>query len=143
MNSYVPDYYGFNSFYPRATVGGYGYGYDNLCNRYANGVIYQVDCVTGMVEDVIPLYAGGYGVGQLLPSSYGYYNVPYQYRSMYYDTPDYGYWYAPGAIYQYDPGTQPDHLGRGAAVAGLLGRPAAAAGLRHLQRALCLSRDLL
>jgi hypothetical protein len=25
-----------------------------------------------------------------------------QYRTMYYDTPDYGYWYAPGAIYQYD-----------------------------------------
>ncbi len=24
---------------------------------------------------------------------------------MYYDTPDYNYWYAPGAIYQYDPGT--------------------------------------
>jgi hypothetical protein len=59
--------------------------------------------MTGMIEDVVPLYAGGYGVGQLLPSGYGYYNVPYQYRDMYYDTSDYGYWYAPGAIYQYDP----------------------------------------
>jgi hypothetical protein len=29
--------------------------------------------------------------------------VPYQYRSYYYDTPNYNYWYAPGAIYQYDP----------------------------------------
>ena len=102
MNSYVPNYYGLNSFYP-SSFSGYGYGYNNdLCNRYADGVIYQVDCFTGMVVDVIPLYAGGYGVGQLLPSSYSYYNVPYQYRSMYYDTPDYGYWYAPGAIYQYD-----------------------------------------
>ncbi len=96
MASYVPNYYGFNSFYP-------DYGDD--CNRYANGVIYEVDCYTGMIEDVIPLYAGGYGVGQVIPASYAYYNVPYQYRTMYYDTPDYNYWYAPGAIYQYDRGT--------------------------------------
>jgi hypothetical protein len=59
--------------------------------------------MTGMIVDAIPTYAGGYGVGQLLPSSYGYYNVPYQYRSYYYNTPNYNYWYAPGAIYQYDP----------------------------------------
>ena len=44
MNSYVPNYYGFNSFYPSSYGAGYGYGYDNLCNRYANGVVYQVDC---------------------------------------------------------------------------------------------------
>jgi hypothetical protein len=94
MSSYVPDYYGFNSFYP---------DYGDTCNRYEYGVVYQVDCGTGMVEDVVPIYAGGYGVGQMLPSSYAYYNVPYQYRSMYYDTPDANYWYAPGAIYQYDP----------------------------------------
>jgi hypothetical protein len=96
MASYVPDYYGFNSFYP---------DYGDTCNRYANGVVYEVDCYTGLVEDVIPLYASGYGVGQILPSSYAYYNVPYQYRSLYYDTPDYNYWYAPGAIYQYEPRT--------------------------------------
>jgi hypothetical protein len=94
MNSYFPSAYGFNSFYP---------DYGNNCYRYGNGVIYEVDCFTGLVEDVIPMYAGGYGVGQLLPSSYGYYNVPSQYRSMYYNTPDNNYWYAPGAIYQYDP----------------------------------------
>jgi hypothetical protein len=104
MDSYVPAYYGFDSFYPASYDYGYGgYGYPSLCNRYAYGVVYQVDCGTGYVENVIPLYAGGYGVGQLLPSSYAYYNVPYQYRSMYYDTADYNYWYAPGAIYQYDP----------------------------------------
>jgi len=94
MGNYVPNYYGYNSFYPDSPY---------TCNRYYNGVIYQVDCITGMVENVIPTYAGGYGVGQMLPSSYGYYNVPNQYRSMYYDTPDNNYWYAPGAIYQYDP----------------------------------------
>jgi hypothetical protein len=99
MSSYVPSYYGFNSFYPA------DYGFGGLCNRYAYGVVYQVDCVTGMVENVIPMYAGGYGVGQLLPSAYATYNVPYQYRNLYYNTPDYGYYYAPGAIYQYDRGT--------------------------------------
>ena len=93
MASYVPDYYGLSAFYP---------DYGDICNRYANGVIYKVDCETGYVEDVIPMYAGGYGVGQILPTAYSYYNVPMQYRAMYYDTPDYGYWYAPGAIYQYD-----------------------------------------
>ena len=102
MSSYVPSYWGLNSFYPASYGYGYG-GYDNICNRYADGVIYQVDCVTGMIVDVVPMYAGGYGVGQLLPSAYSYYNVPYQYRSMYYNTADAGYWYAPGAIYQYDP----------------------------------------
>jgi hypothetical protein len=96
MASYVPDYYGLNSFYP---------DYGGVCNRYADGVIYEVDCATGYVQDVIPMYAGGYGVGQVLPSAYSYYNVPLQYRSVYYDTPDYGYWYAPGAIYQYNQGT--------------------------------------
>jgi len=93
MASYVPNYYGLNSFYP---------DYGQVCNRYYGGVIYQVDCDDGYVENVIPMYAGGYGVGQLLPSAYSYYNVPMQYRTMYYDTPNYGYWYAPGAIYQYD-----------------------------------------
>lgn len=96
MESYVPAYYGFDAFYP---------DYGDLCNRYYYGVIYQVDCYSGLVQDVIPAYAGGYGVGQLLPSAYNYYNVPVQYRGLYYDTSDYGYWYAPGAIYQYDPRT--------------------------------------
>jgi hypothetical protein len=105
MSSYVPNYYGLNSFYPATYGPGYGYGYDNLCNRYANGVIYQVDCFTGMVQNVVPVYAGGYGVGQILPSAYNYYNLPMQYRDMYYPTADYSYWYAPGAIYQYDPST--------------------------------------
>jgi hypothetical protein len=104
MGSYVPSYYGLNSFYPASYAYGspYGYGYGNVCNRYAYGVIYQVDCFSGMVENVIPMYAGGYGVGQMLPSAYSYYNLPMQYRSMYYPTADYSYWYAPGAIYQYD-----------------------------------------
>jgi hypothetical protein len=97
MASYAPAYYDYDDFYPA------DYGYGDLCNRYDYGVIYQVDCYSGMVENVIPTYAGGYGVGQMLPTAYSYYNVPVQYRRMYYDTPDANYWYAPGAIYQYDP----------------------------------------
>jgi hypothetical protein len=97
MASYAPSYYGLDTFYPA--------NYGGTCNRYAYGVIYQVDCFTGLVENVVPTYAGGYGVGQLLPSAYAYYNVPMQYRSLYYPTADYSYWYAPGAIYQYDQST--------------------------------------
>ena len=96
MNSYVPNYYGLNSFYQDTS-------YD--CNRYHDGVVYQIDCSTGMIEGIVPLYASGYGVGQMLPSAYSYYNVPTQYRSLYYDNDDYGYYYAPGAIYQYDQGS--------------------------------------
>ena len=96
MTDYVPDYYGYSAFYP---------DYGDLCNRYYRGVVYQVDCEDGYVENVIPTYAGGYGVGELLPSAYDYYNLPLQYRGLYYDTPDAAYWYSPGAIYQYDPRT--------------------------------------
>ena len=91
----VPSYY--QSFYP-------DYGNDDY--RYANGYVYQIDGGSGYIEDVIPLLDRGYGVGQMLPTSYSYYNVPYQYRELYYDTPNYSYRYAPGAIYQVDRNSQ-------------------------------------
>jgi hypothetical protein len=71
--------------------------------RYNNGYVYQVDRGTSLIQALIPLLTGGSGIGQMLPSSYSMYNVPSQYRSLYYDTPDYQYRYAPGAIYQVDP----------------------------------------
>jgi hypothetical protein len=86
---YQPPY--FNSFYPNSP-------YD--CYRNGYGYVYETDCMTGMVENVIPTYGYGYGVGQLLPSSYGYYNLPYNYRGYFNDDDDYYYRYAPGAIYQ-------------------------------------------
>lgn len=92
VNSYYQPSY-FNSFYPNSP-------YD--CYRYGYGYVYETDCVTGLVEDVIPTYDNGYGVGQLLPSSYSYYNVPYAYRGYYVDNDDYYYRYAPGAIYRVD-----------------------------------------
>ena len=96
-NYYVPSHY--NSFYP-------DYGYDDDYYRYANGYVYEIDGSSGYIEDVIPLLDRGYGVGQILPAGYSYYNVPYQYRDAYYDTDDYYYRYAPGAIYQVDRGSQ-------------------------------------
>jgi len=92
---YVPSYY--QSFYPDTPYDYY---------RYDNGYVYRLDAGTGIVEDVIPLLDRGYGIGQMLPAGYSYYNVPYQYRDYYYDTPDYMYRYAPGAIYQVDRDTQ-------------------------------------
>lgn len=90
-----PRYY--NGFYP---------DYGGQCSHYANGVVYYTDCATGLIENIVPVYDRGYGVGQLLPAGYGYYNLPMQYRDVYYDRGNTGYWYAPGAIYQYDPQTQ-------------------------------------
>jgi hypothetical protein len=74
--------------------------------RYANGYVYEVDRNSGLIENMIPLLDQGYGVGQMLPESYSYYNLPYQYRSHYRDDDDYLYRYAPGAIYQVDRKTQ-------------------------------------
>ena len=95
-NYYVPSYY--QSFYP-------DYGYDDLlslCER----LCIRDRRASGLIEDVIPLLDRGYGVGQMLPAGYSYYNVPYQYRDYYYDTDDYSYRYAPGAIYQVDRDSQ-------------------------------------
>jgi hypothetical protein len=86
----------YQPFYPTAP----GYDY-----RYANGYVYQVDPYTGMIQNVDPMLGYGYGYGQMMPAAYSTYNVPYQYRPMYYDTSDAYYRYAPGAIYQVDPQT--------------------------------------
>lgn len=95
VNSYYrPSYY--NAFYPNSPYDCYQYGY---------GYVYETDCMTGLVEDVIPTYDYGYGVGQLMPASYSYYNLPYTYRSYFNDDDDYYYRYAPGAIYRVDRGT--------------------------------------
>jgi len=92
VNSYYTPPY-FNAFYPSSP-------YD--CYRYGYAYVYETSCATGLVTDVIPTYGYGYGVGQLMPASYSYYNLPYTYRSYYADNDDYYYRYAPGAIYQVD-----------------------------------------
>ena len=53
---------------------------------------------------LVALLAGQtFGIGQMLPASYGAYNVPLAYRSTYYDSPDAWYRYGDGFIYQVDP----------------------------------------
>ena len=47
-----------------------------------------------------------YAVGQRLPSSLRYYNVPVQYRDQYRDNDDYYYRYDNGSIYQVDARTR-------------------------------------
>jgi hypothetical protein len=93
-SAYLPAAY--QPFFPQTPYADY---------RYANGYVYQIDPYTGLIEDVDPLLGYGYGYGQPLPAAYSAYNVPYQYRPLYYDTSDAYYRYAPGAIYQVDPQT--------------------------------------
>lgn len=100
-NYYLPA--GLQPFYANSRCGYSPFADDYY--RYANGYVYEIDCRTGLVEDVDPLLGYGYGYGQMMPITYSAYNVPYQYRPLYYDTSDYYYRYAPGAIYQVDPTT--------------------------------------
>lgn len=93
-NYYMPT--GLQPFYPSTPYTSY---------RYANGYVYQVNPITGLIADVDPLLGYGYGYGQMMPATYSAYNVPYQYRSLYPDTANSYYRYAPGAIYQVDPQT--------------------------------------
>jgi hypothetical protein len=74
--------------------------------RYGDGAIYQVDRGNGLIEGIVSLLAGGFGVGQPMPAGYDVYNVPYEYRDRYVDSPDNWYRYNDGNIYQVDPTTQ-------------------------------------
>ncbi|HEY0627571.1 MAG TPA: hypothetical protein VGD10_12705 [Allosphingosinicella sp.] len=85
----------YRSFY--ADTPDYYYRYDD------NGYIYRVSRDTNLVNGLVPLLGGGFGIGQVLPAGYDIYNVPLQYRDTYYDTDDYYYRYGDNAIYQVDP----------------------------------------
>ena len=84
----------------------YFYDTSDSYYRYAPGAIYQVDPTTSLITAVAALLTNGMTVGQPMPMGYGAYNVPYQYRSSYFDTPDHWYRYSNGHIYQIDPRTQ-------------------------------------
>ena len=73
--------------------------------RYNDGNIYQIDPRTRVIEQMYPINHG-FAIGSPLPYGYANYNVPYGYRDVYYDTPDYNYRYASGGIYRVDPTTQ-------------------------------------
>ncbi len=79
-------------------------GYDY---RYSDGGIYQVNPQNQMVQSQVALLTGQtFGVGQMMPTGYDAYNVPFAYRDRYYDTPNTMYRYADGNIYQVDPTTR-------------------------------------
>ena len=85
----------------------YYYDTPNNYYRYDGNAIYRVDAGTQLISGIVALLMGNQlGVGQMLPASYGVYNVPMAYRSTYYDTNDAWYRYGDGYIYQVDPRTR-------------------------------------
>ncbi len=92
----VPDYYGRY------------YGLDDRYQyRYADGALYGVDPSTQAIGQIAALLTGQpWTVGQAMPAGYDVYNVPYDYRSRYADTPDSLYRYSDGYVYQVDPTTR-------------------------------------
>ena len=79
---------------------------DDYFYRAANGFIYRVDRDDGLIDGLIPISGMGYyAMGEPWPSPYNFYNVPYQYRSIWADDDDYLYRFSNGAIYAIDPDT--------------------------------------
>lgn len=80
---------------------------DRYDYRYADGVLYGVDRQNNGISQIAALLTGQqWTVGQRMPSGYDIYNVPYDYRARYADTPDRWYRYNDGYVYQVDPTTQ-------------------------------------
>ena len=84
------------------------YGLNDRYNyRYADGVLYGVDPQTQAIQSVAALLTGQpWTVGQAMPQGYDVYNVPYQYRGQYADSPQSWYRYSDGYVYQVDPTTR-------------------------------------
>jgi len=75
--------------------------------RYADNVIYRIDPETAAITSIAALLTGDdFAVGQPMPVGYDVYNVPYAYRTQYYDRPDALYRYSDGYVYQVDPETR-------------------------------------
>jgi hypothetical protein len=83
------------------------YDTPNYSYRYGDGAIYRVDSSTLLIQAVVALLTGNsLGIGQMLPMGYDVYNVPYGYRSTYFDTDELWYRYSDGYIYGIDPYTR-------------------------------------
>ena len=80
---------------------------DSYLYRSGDGFIYRVNRQNSLVDGLIPLFDTGsyYALGDPWPQPYNFYNVPFQYRSLYADTPDYYYRYGDGAIYRVNSGS--------------------------------------
>lgn len=82
----------------------YGLGNDY---RYFDGAIYRVDPQTTAIQSIAALLTGDtFTVGQRMPQGYSAYNVPYDYRDQYADSPEANYRYNDGYVYKSDPKTQ-------------------------------------
>ena len=95
-----------SSFVP---LGYQNYYYDTPDYYYRNDGygIYRIDAGTQLIAGLVALLTGQtFGIGQMLPASYGTYNVPLAYRSTYYDRDDAWFRYGDGFIYQVDPYTR-------------------------------------
>jgi hypothetical protein len=98
QSSYYNVPWGYNSLY---------YDTPDSYYRYGDSAIYQVDPTTQLIAGIVALLTGqSLGIGQMLPMGYDVYNVPYAYRSNYYDTDDMWYRYDDGYIYGVDPRTR-------------------------------------
>jgi hypothetical protein len=78
----------------------YQYRYDD------SGYIYGVDSQSGLIESLIPLLGGGFGIGEVLPAGYDAYNLPVSYRDDFVDSDEALYRYGDDAIYEVDPQSQ-------------------------------------
>jgi hypothetical protein len=74
----------------------YYYSYDD------EGYIYRADRGSDLISAIIPLFGGGFGIGQPLPAGYDVYNVPMQYRDTWSDNDESLYRYGDNAIYRVD-----------------------------------------
>lgn len=77
-------------------------GPDHYYRYDDDGYIYRADRGSDLISAIIPLFGGGFGVGQPLPAGYDVYNVPFQFRDTWYDTDDSLYRYGDNAIYRVD-----------------------------------------
>jgi hypothetical protein len=89
----------YSTFYGSSPDYFYDYNYDD-------GYLYRVDRDSYLVSAMFPLLGGAFSIGNALPYGFDSYNVPYAYRSLYYDSPYSNYRYGDGAIYRIDPTTQ-------------------------------------
>ena len=95
--------------YPMTPLSPYHVNYYGLGDdyRYLDGAIYRVDPQTQAIQSIAALLTGDdFAVGRPLPSGYGVYNVPSNFRDDYVDGPDATYRYSDGYVYRVNPKTQ-------------------------------------
>lgn len=91
----LPNYY--SDFFQLGDQAGY---------RFADNVIYRVNPETAAITSVAGLLTGNtFDIGSPMPRGYDVYNVPFDQREQYADSPEARYRYADGYVYKIDPVT--------------------------------------